>query len=229
MRLASAGLALLLFSAPVLAQGGPPPGGGRAPGGDGPGPGMRRPPEMKPLKREKFDKAVTGLFQLGDTDRDGYVTLAELRAVQAARREEVITERFKRIDSDANGSISAAEFSTWQQQLGSAALAEDLAARRDVEIIPDVIRPKLGDDASDMLIDRLIDPLSATMLAKANTNYDSGVTLAEMLAFEGARFDAADENGDGSISMEELRFMASDRNTGPMRPDAAPGGPSNEP
>ncbi|MBO9518735.1 MAG: calcium-binding protein [Porphyrobacter sp.] len=225
MHRVSVGLALLVFSATALAQGGPPPGGGgRGPGGPGEGgPGMRRMPEMKPLKREKFDKAVTALFEAGDVNRDGYVTLAELRGIQTARREEVITERFKRIDSDHNGSISATEFSIWQQQLGSVVLSEEGPPTLDLEIIPDVIRPKLGDD--DMALERLIDPLSATVIAKANVNYDSGVTLAEMLAYQGARFEAADEDRDGTISMEELRFVAPDRAPGPRRPGGGPGEP----
>ncbi len=216
-------VALLSLSSPLLAQSGPPSGGGPGGGMGGPGmggpgggPGGRRPPEMKPIKRQAFDEAVTGMFRLGDTNGDGYVTLAELRATIDARRDAVVQARFERIDADRNGAISSAEFLAWQRDMGTAALSDNQAPTRDSEIIPAFIGPDLGEGEQYMALRRLIDPLSATMMVKANVNYDQGLTLEELLAYEGALFDAADKDGDGQIG------------AGDMRPDGEggrPGGP----
>jgi hypothetical protein len=55
---------------------------------------------------------------------------------------------------------------------------------------------------------RLIEPLNATMLAAANTNYDAGASLAEILAYQGKRFEAADRNTDGWVTEDEQRQVA---------------------
>ena len=52
---------------------------------------------------------------------------------------------------------------------------------------------------------RLVAPLNATLLAAANANYDAGASLAEVLAYEGKRFEAADANTDGWVTDDELR------------------------
>jgi hypothetical protein len=79
-------------------------------------------------------------------------------------------------------------------------------------IVPEIVEPPLGDDEDERALRRVIEPLSATMLVKANTNYDHGVTLAELLAYEEARFEAVDLNRDGELSIGELRGPA---NPGP--------------
>lgn len=183
---------------------------------------MRPPRPPKPLEREDFDKAVTAMFRKGDTNRDGTVTIAELQAVIQTRRSEVIEARFKRIDRDGNGAISRVEFQAWQGQLGTAALSEDQAFVRDGALVPATIEPDLDDDAEAMVMRRLIEPLSATMLVRVNTNYDGGASLAELLAYEGARFEQADTDGDGSISMFEARPEGPGRG-GP--PGGVPAGP----
>jgi hypothetical protein len=220
---ASVALAALL-SVSALAQGGPPPGGG--PGGfGGEGPGKmgppRRPPEIKPLKREDFDKAVTAMFRKADVDGDGVLTLAELRTEIEARRASVIAERFRRLDTNGNGSIDLAEFTTWQQQMGSLVLSDDRAPHIDPALVPATIGPDLGRKDDDLMLRDLIEPLNATLLAKANTDYDKGTTLAELLAYEGARFQAADADRDGRITADEMRSPGRER--GPRR-DGVPDG-----
>ncbi len=57
----------------------------------------------------------------------------------------------------------------------------------------------------DRIVQRLIGPLDAVAIAGANSNYDAGASLAELLAFERAKFDAADKDHDGALNGAELR------------------------
>lgn len=177
-------------------HGGPPPGGG---GGGG------RPREPKPISRAHYGKLVTAMFREADTDRNGTVTLDEFHAYVDARRDAAIKARFARVDADGNGSISTTEFTAWQRQMGSAATSEHAAFGDRGDQIADAIAPDYGKDDDDRMLAEVIDPISGTVIAKANTNYDAGVSLEELLAYEGAKFDAADTDKDGYLSMQELR------------------------
>ncbi|MFT4055389.1 MAG: EF-hand domain-containing protein [Novosphingobium sp.] len=223
---------LMTLSPPALAQGmggmdggmggggmgGGDMGGGGPPGGSG---GARPPQPPKPIKRARFDKIVTDMFRDADTNRDGTVTLDELHALVEARRAVIIKDRFAAIDTDRNGSISMAEFTAWQSKMGSAAASDDAATGDRSAPIVEAVMPDVGDDRT---LARLIEPLSGTVIARANTNYDAGVSLEELLAYEGKLFDAADTDHDGYLSMEELRPKGKDGER--MR---GPGGPMGGP
>ncbi|MBY8825880.1 calcium-binding protein [Sphingomonas colocasiae] len=226
MRKMIAVLAMLAATAGGQAQNAPP-GGGR-PGGGGP-PGMGRPgmgqgPRMmKPIKRQAFDKAVTALFRSGDANRDGFVTLEELQSIVGARRDAIVRTRFETIDGNRDGAIDMNEFLAWQRRLGSLAAADDQRLIGSDSPVPEVIAPELGDDMDDRILARLIEPLGALMIVNANSNYDTGTSLQELLVYQGKRFDAVDTNGDGEISMEEAR--AADPRDGPARFGRPPGRP----
>lgn len=217
MRLMSAAALLCLTATAAVAQYSPPGGGmpgegmpggrgGRGMhGGGGRGAGGPAFKPVEPIARDKLDKPVTALFRAADTNRDGLVTLAELQAIVDARREERIRERFRSIDTDRNGALSAAEFFAWQRSLGSAASSDDQSVADLGGPVSETLGPDLGDKPEDAALRRVIEPLGATMLAAANTNYDAGVSLDELLAYERARFDALDTNHDGQLTMDELR------------------------
>lgn len=229
--------ALLLGSAPLLAQGsmggggmsggmggmGGPPGGGDGPPGGGQG-RPAKPREMKPIKRTQLDKIVTAMFQQADSNRDGLVTIDELRLVVQSRRDQIIRTRFTAIDSDRNGVISLAEFQAWQGSMGSVALSDTGALGDQGGPVADAILPQLGDDPQDMVLGRLIEPLNATVIAQANSNYDAGLSLEELLAFQRVRFDAADADHDGLLSADEMGSLMPRRGPGPGG-QAGPGGP----
>jgi len=184
-------------------------GGEGGPGGREGGPGGREggkgPQAPKPISRERFDKVVTALFRAGDANHDGTITIAELNALFDARRDAMIRARFARVDTNRDGTISAEEFTVWQKQLGAVATRDDAAAQGShLDLVADELRPELERNSQDGPLLAVIEPLNATMLARANTNYDAGVSLEELIAYEGARFAKADANGDGWLTMDEL-------------------------
>lgn len=223
--------AMLLCSTTVLAQMGGGMGGGGMGGrggghhGEGGrGGGMNRANPSKPLERSRYDKAVTAMFHDADVNHDGTVTIDEVRGIVQARRDGIIRARFARIDSDHNGTISQKEFFAWQRQMGSAASADDAGEHEGP--VAEVIRPSLGNDPQDRIIGMLIAPLSATVVAEANSNYDAGVSLDELIAYEGKRFDAADTNHDGVLTFDEMRAMMPQR--GRRREGGSPDCPPGE-
>jgi hypothetical protein len=233
-------LGLLLTASPALAQMGGGGGmGGMGGGGMGGGHGASgpsevepddespqngigthdRPHEMKPISREYFDKVVTAMFGQADLNRDGMVTLAELQSVIDARRDVVIRARFKDMDGNHDGHIDVDEFITWQRKQGSVAASDCSVYAGHIELVPETLGPALGDSDRDEAMAVAIEPLSATLITKANVHYNRGVTLADVLAYENARFDAADTNHDGFLVQPEiatLRHSANHHRPGPM-------------
>jgi hypothetical protein len=195
---------------------------GGGPQGDGPGDGKPTPPRPpKPVKRKQFDQLVTAMFREADANKDGTVTVAELHGVVEARREATIRARFAAVDTNRDGTLSAAEFMAWQKQMGSVASSDAQASGDRNGPIADAILPS-PDGEDDYAIAAMIEPLSGTVIAAANTNYDAGVSLAELLAYEGRHFDEADKDKDGELSMQELRPAG---RPGKGRGPGGPGGP----
>lgn len=201
---------LVTLTAPALAQdmgGGDMGGGGMGGGGMGPpdgpvgGDAHAGPSMPKAIKRARFDQIVTGMFQAADTNRDGTVTIDELHAIVAARRATIIKDRFAAIDTDRNGAISMAEFTAWQSRMGAVANSDAAATGDKGAPISDAIMPDLG---RDRVLAAVIEPLTGTTIASANTNYDAGISLAELLAYEGKLFDAADTDHDGYLWPQDL-------------------------
>ncbi|HEX7871815.1 MAG TPA: EF-hand domain-containing protein [Sphingobium sp.] len=196
-------------------EGGPPGGGGRP-----------RMAETKPIKRAKLDKPVQGMFAAADSNRDGIVTLDELKAVLLARRDAAIRTRFEKIDTNRDKLIDEKEFIAWQSALGSIAASDDEAMGDRGGPVAEAIAPVLDDDAEGFVLRRLIDPLGATVIASANSNYDKGLSLDELLTYERKRFDDADVDKDGELGVEEIRaLMPRGRGRGPGADGPPPGSP----
>lgn len=179
---------------------------------------------MKPLQRKSFDKVAAAMFQTADVNHDGFVTIDELRSIIAARRDTAIKARFEKVDVNRNGTIDRDEFFAWQRQMGSAALTDDQAGAGDAPVA-ETIAPVLRDNEDVELLARLIEPISPKLVAYANTNYDTGMSLEELLAEERKKFDAIDADKNGEISMEEMRAFT--RSEG--RPDGGDRSPRDRP
>jgi len=148
------------------------------------------------------------MFASGDSDRNGLLTLAELRAAIEARKDAAIRSRFAGVDADRNQAVSFAEFNQWQRSLGSVVLSEEGAAAASNTVVSEDIRPEPVRGRGGLVLARLVAPLNATMLVAANADHDGGASLAEVAAYEGKRFEAADANSDGWVTDDELRQAA---------------------
>ena len=197
----------LLAPAPVLAQDsgqdGQPGMGQTAEGFEHLTRGEPRHAPGEAIRRDRFDDVVARMVAAADTDRDQVVTLAEFRAVIAGRKDAAIRDRFASIDANRDKALSYAEFEQWQRGLGSIALSDEGAAAASAALVAEDIRPETIRGPGGPVAVHLIEPLNATMLAAANTNYDGGASLAEIQAYEGKRFEAADRNKDGWVTEDE--------------------------
>ena len=168
----------------------------------------KKPADVQPvqlsLERKTYDKLVEKMFKDADANHDGMVTLDELHQVIAERKDKLIRDRFAQVDANHDQAISYAEFNQWQQGLGSVALGSDRVAGGGEVIVPEDIGPEPGRKSEEQLAAGLIMPINATMLAAANTNYDAGASLAEVLAYEDKKFDQYDANHDGWLVGPEL-------------------------
>jgi len=173
-------------------------------------PRVRRP---NPIDRKDYDEVVGRMFAVADTSRDGIATLAEFQTMIATRKDQAIQARFAAVDTDRNHAISAEEFAQWQRSLGSAVLtgdANDADAGGGAVQVAEIVIPE-SRSATGRAIARLVEPLGSTVITAANTDYDAGTSLAELIAYEGKRFEAADTNHDGRITVDEMpRGLAGD-------------------
>ena len=226
MRKLTAGLiTLALAASPAMAQmgggmGGGGMGGGMGGGGMGGGRGSHggdmgeapsgggdhQPRDMKPIALKTFDKAVESMFRIADANHDGIVTLAEFESVVTARRAAVIRERFHAIDANHDGRIDEAEFIAWESRKGSAAMVDDTASEFS-ELVPDSIGPDLGEGERNVALMIAVEPLNPVVIARANTNYNAGITLDELMTYEHLRFTKADTNQDGFLEREEIEAL----------------------
>jgi hypothetical protein len=231
-------LGLLLTASPALAQMG---GGGGGMGGGGHGASgpsevepdtspdnnigsHDHPHEMKAISREQFDKVVTAMFGQADVNRDGMVTLAELQSIIDGRRDLIIRARFKDIDANHDGQVDINEFIVWQRKMGSAAASDCSVYSGHIELVPETMGPALGDSERDEALAIAVEPLSATLITKANVHYSLGMTLADLLAYENARFDTADTNHDGFLVQQEIATLRHSRDHRPGGQSGKPGG-----
>ncbi|WEK47445.1 MAG: EF-hand domain-containing protein [Candidatus Andeanibacterium colombiense] len=155
------------------------------------------------VSRKGIDDTVERMFKAADSNRDGTVTLAEFNSEVDARKNKIIAERFARIDTDHNQSLSMAEFAAWQRSIGAVALSDRLDTPQ-TEMIAESLPVEYGRKDDVDFMSAVLEPLNATMIVSANTDYDAGTSLAELLEYEHGRFDKADLNHDGFVTWDEI-------------------------
>lgn len=148
--------------------------------------------------RAEVQAKIAEHFARLDSNRDGFVTMAEAEAMRADRREkrseqvaERRSDRFDRLDTDKNGQLSRAEFD---------ARREHRAERR-------AARP------GRMHVRALRGNLHGRMFAMADSNKDQRVSLQEATAAALQHFDSVDANRDGQVTRDERRQMRRQRHT----------------
>jgi hypothetical protein len=174
---------------------------------------------INPIEREEFDEVVERMFAAADASRDGIVTLSEFQGVIAGRKEQAIQARFAAIDANRDRSVTLEEFGAWQRGLGSAVLSDARGGGAEV-VVAEVIAPDArGDDG--LFLNRLIEPLGSTVVTAANTDFDAGTSRAELVAYEGKRFEALDLDHDNELTPDELPDPRAPRDPPPAAPPVA--------
>lgn len=222
----AAAVAAAALPGEAVAQSGPPPQGG-PPGGmppGGPMPGnMPRPP--KPLELDDLLDLVAKQHRLADRDRDGFLTLVEVRSQIDAMSQAAISDRFRTIDSDRSGAIDKGEFLAWQTAMGARVLSDVAAASINDGLVPAIIPLETGSGMKGQMLRMLVEPLGATTIVQSDQNYDGFVDVGELQKYQRRKFDEFDANSDEFLTMDELPRPGDDRVLGgpPMpRPDGAP-------
>jgi Ca2+-binding EF-hand superfamily protein len=168
---------------------------------------------------------VAKMFGKLDANKDGFVTQAEVDAIQT-RREAKVEQRaarfdpakmFARLDTNKDGKITQAEADAAQaaraQAKGKPATAHTssgLFARLDSN--KDGVVTKAEFDAAAAQMHARIEQAGARrgvradhMLATADANKDGKVSQAEMQQMALQHFDAADLNHDGKLTPDERK------------------------
>jgi hypothetical protein len=133
------------------------------------------------MTRADVERRTNAVFERMDVNRDGRLDNADR---EAARR-----QAFDRIDTDGNGEISFAEFDA---QRG---LRETRAERRDPRNGAGETRPG----------QRGMRGFGGRGMGAADTDGDGAVSQTEFASAALARFDSADADRNGTISLEERR------------------------
>ena len=152
-------------------------------------------PAAKVQARTAVQAQVAKQFARIDTNRDGFVTKAEVDAIAATRGQKVAATRnpgamFDRLDANRDGSITRAEFDASRTQRQQRVATRD----KDGDGRPDARRMGQG---------RRMGVLGGRMFEMADANRDSRVSLQEATEAAIRRFDTVDANRDGQITPQE--------------------------
>ena len=109
-------------------------------------------------------------------------------------------EKFKMMDSDGNGSVSAAEHAA-----GAERMFVDLDADKDGNVTAaemDAAHPAAGAAREGRPVGKMS---SADKIKTIDSNADGSLSAAEHASGSQARFTKADTDGDGSLTVDEVK------------------------
>ena len=146
---------------------------------------------MQPMTRADVIRMVQDHFAMLDTNKDGFVTQAEMDAAKGAMHERMMKHReqrgdamFDRMDANHDGSVTRSEFDAAHQAM-AAGMGE-------------------GGHAMGM---RMMHggSMVAHLFAMADADKDGRISLQEATNAAAAHFDQADANHDGTLSPDEMQ------------------------
>lgn len=151
--------------------------------------GADRATMMKPdMSWPQMEERVKEHFAMMDANKDGAVTMDEIKTQGQAMRTQHLDEKFKMMDANGDGSISKAEFLAAHSAMregarkkGSGHVMMDSAGKQSA------MRMKMGEK----------------MFERADANKDGKVTLAEAIAAARAHFKAMDADKNGTVTAGE--------------------------
>ena len=181
---------------------------------------------MQTENRTDVAARVQKMFARLDTNHDGFITKAEVDAIQAERADKIEkrAERFDpskifaRLDANKDGKITKAEADATHSQRastkgGQPAVAKPTGAGRlfdRADANKDGVVTKAEFDAAGAQMKAHMEKagmphggLAGAMFETADTNKDGKVSLAEVQAVALQHFDRADLNHDGKLTPEE--------------------------
>jgi Ca2+-binding EF-hand superfamily protein len=149
-----------------------------------------------PTTRVDVENRVKTDFAAVDTNNDGFIVATEAEAARAKRQAESRDQHFAGMDSNKDGSISRAEFDAEHQE--NSAVTEGKRGRN----WRGGGRHGAGRQGGG---DKMGGLTSGWMFKRADANGDGKVSLAEAMSKPLARFDSADVNKDGTLTVEERK------------------------
>ncbi|MBB4631566.1 EF-hand domain-containing protein [Sphingosinicella soli] len=164
--------------------------------------------------RADVEKKVAERFAAADTNKDGVVTQAEIKAQAEARRAEgekkmaeARTRMFTSMDADKNGQISRSEWDAHNDGMKAKWAERRETAQADGKDRREMRMKFKGGDKDGRKGHRMMHRggFGEKWFETADADNDGRITLAEAKAKPLARFDAADANKDGTLSPEERR------------------------
>jgi Ca2+-binding EF-hand superfamily protein len=181
---------------------------------------------MKTETRADVNARVAKMFARLDTNKDGFITQAEIDALQAQRAQKMEqraarfdpSKMFDRLDLNHDGQITAAEAEAAHSQHAKAAPGKPakanatafggLFARADTN--KDGVITKAEFDIMGQQMKAHMEQagihrghMGGRLFETADTNKDGKVSLAEMQTVALSRFDKMDLNHDGTVTPDE--------------------------
>jgi Ca2+-binding EF-hand superfamily protein len=154
-----------------------------------------------PTTRVDVENRVKTDFAAVDTNKDGFIVAAEAEAARAKRRAEKRDQHFAGMDSNNDGSISRAEFDAEHQE--DSAVTE---GKRGGNWRGGGRHGADGHGAGHHGGgDKMGGLTNGWMFKRADANADGKVSLVEAMTRPLARFDSADVDKDGTLTVEERK------------------------
>ncbi len=201
------GAAALSLATPAIAQVAP----------SAPAPQAQRPVAAKAHSRADMQAHVAQMFARLDSDRDGFITKAEVGTATASMRTQAgerMRQRggagaaagaegdaFAQIDTNNDGSISRSEFEAGR-------------AQRKERVAQGEPRERGTKEGGGM--HRMAMMIGGRMFESADADKDGRVSLQEAQAGALAHFDKMDANRDGQITREERKQKRSRARSAPV-------------